>query len=70
MPASQVFRKFGEKALAVMINELKQLNDGAVEGKPVVLPIDADILTNDDKKKALDAVNLIEEKRDGRIKGR
>ena len=39
-----------------------------MEGKPVVVPIDADILTNDDKKKALDAVNLIEEKRDGRIK--
>ena len=52
IPVSQVFRKFGEKALAAMINELKQLNDGAVEDKPVVVPIDADILTNDDKEKA------------------
>mmetsp|Transcript_11002 Transcript_11002/g.16106 ORF Transcript_11002/g.16106 Transcript_11002/m.16106 type:complete len:149 (+) Transcript_11002:1760-2206(+) len=60
MPASQGFKKFGEKALAVIIKELKQLNDGAMEGKPVVEPIDADILTDDDKKKALDAVNLIE----------
>eukprot|EP00957_Ditylum_brightwellii_P056831 4308171-Ditylum_brightwellii.AAC.1 len=29
-----------------------------------------DLLTAEDKKKALDVVNLIEEKQDGRIKGR
>ena len=53
-----------------MIKELKQLNDGAVPGKPVVIPIDNNVLTADDKRKALDAVNIIEEKRDGRVKGR
>ena len=43
-----------------MIKELKQLNNGAMEGKPVVVPIDANILSEEDKRKALDAVNLIE----------
>ena len=46
--------------------------EGAVpeQNKPVVEPIDPKTLSFQDKKKALDAVNLIEEKRDGRIKGR
>eukprot|EP00957_Ditylum_brightwellii_P088832 6764817-Ditylum_brightwellii.AAC.1 len=35
----------------------------------MVEPIDADILTADNKKKALDVVNLFKEKRDGQIKG-
>ena len=60
MPACQGLKKFGEIAFVVVIKELKQLNDGAMESKPVIKPIDADILTTDYKKKALDAVNLIE----------
>ena len=35
------------------------MNEGAVPGKPVVVPIDARTLTNIEKKKALRAVNLI-----------
>ena len=64
MSANKGFKVFGERALAVMIKELKQLNDGAVPGKPVVIPIDNNVLTAEDKRKALDAVNIIEEKRD------
>ena len=42
MPASKGFKVFGERALTAMIKELKQLNDGVVLGKPVVIPIEAD----------------------------
>ena len=70
MSASKGFKVYGERALVAMVKELKQLNDGAVPGKPVVIPIDPDALSEEDKKKALDAVNIIEEKRDGRVKGR
>ena len=70
MPASKGFKVFGEIYLATMVKELKQLNDDAVPGKPVVIPIEADTLREEDKKKALDAVNIIEEKRDTRVKGR
>ena len=41
-----------------------------MDGKPVVVPIFLDSLSSDDKKKALEAVNLIKEKRNGKIKGR
>ena len=36
----------------------------------MVEAIDYDSLADDDRKKALDAVNIIELKRDGRVKGR
>ena len=71
MSASKGIKKFGERGLAAIIKEFTQLNEGAVpsQNKPVVIPIDPETLTVDDKRKALHAVNLIEEKRDGRIKG-
>ena len=40
------------------------------EGKTAVAPIDPSSLTNEDKRRALDAVNLIKEKRNGKFKGR
>ena len=52
-----------------MIKDLTQLDRGAVDGKPVVIPIDPKLLTPENKKKALDAVDLIKEKREI-IKGR
>eukprot|EP00957_Ditylum_brightwellii_P016081 1211339-Ditylum_brightwellii.AAC.1 len=70
MPASNGIKLFGKRALAVMVKELKQLNDGAMEGKPVVVLINVDVLSDDDKQKALDAMNLIKEKRDKTIKSR
>ena len=45
MHASKGIRKHGEKAIAMIIKELKQLNDGAVPDKPVVIPINVDYLT-------------------------
>ena len=63
-------KQYGERAIAAMTKELIQLDKGAVQNKPVIQVIDHTVLTNDDKRKALDAVNLIELKRDGRLKGR
>ena len=53
-----------------MFKELKQLDDGPMSGKRAVRPIDPDTLTKDQKSRVLEAVNLIKEKRDGKIKGR
>ena len=70
MSANAGFKKFGEPAFAAMIKEFTQLNEGAVPGKPVVVPTDANTLTDIEKEKALPAVNLIKKKWNGVIKGR
>lgn len=70
MTAKRGMKLFGERAVAAMFKEYKQLNEGAVPGKPVLGPIDPDTLTPADRQQALEAVNLIKEKRDGKIKGR
>ena len=57
MSAKEGFRRFGERAVASMIKELKQLNESYIEGRPVVTPIDPSILTKSEKKMALEAVN-------------
>ena len=62
MTANAGIKKFGEPAVAAMIKEFSQLNEGAVPGKPVVVPTDARTLTVMEKQKALPAVNLIKEK--------
>ena len=41
-----------------------------MKGKPVVCPILYSTLTPKEKKEALEAINLIKEKRDGSLKGR
>eukprot|EP00957_Ditylum_brightwellii_P211596 15366352-Ditylum_brightwellii.AAC.1 len=51
MPASKGIKLFGNRVV------------GAMEGKPVVVPINIHVFSDDDKQKALDAVNLIKEKR-------
>ena len=56
--------------MAAMIKEFTQLNEGAVSGKPVVIPTDAYTLTDLEKRKALPVVNLIKEKYGGVLKGR
>ena len=45
-------KKIGEPAIAAMIKEFTQLNEGAVPGKPVVIPTDASTLTEVEKQKA------------------
>ena len=53
-----------------MIKETKQLEEVTMSGKKVVNAIDPDILSVEEKVKALNAVNLIKQKIDGTIKGR
>ena len=59
MTAKKGFKKYGPRAIATMIKEFTQLNEGAVPGKPVVAPVDAFSLTDLEKSRALQAVNLI-----------
>ena len=70
MLASRGIKLFGEKAVSAIFKEVKQLNDGILPGNPVIVPIDIESLTEEDKRKALEAVNLIKVKRCGKIKGR
>ena len=42
-----------------MIEEMKQLYHDSKPGKIVILPIEADTLTAEDKSNALDAVNIM-----------
>ena len=53
-----------------MMNELIQLDKGAMPGKSVMTEIDSDSIKPEEKERALDPVNSIELKRDGRIKAR
>ena len=72
MTARVGIKKHGEVAIATMFKELKQLNKGAVAelNHPVIKPINPKTITEEERKRALNAVNLIKEKRDGSIKGR
>ena len=70
MSAKRGIELFGEEAIAAIYKEYKQLDEGAKKGNPVVSPTPSDTLTDEDKRQALDAVNLIKQKRCGKIKGR
>ena len=70
MPAKKGIKLFKKRAIAAMMKEFKQLVNGAVPGKSVVEGVDPKKLTRLDIEKALEAVNLIKEKRSGEIKGR
>jgi len=65
MHASKGIELFKERAVAAFFKEYKQLNDMAVVGK-----VTYEQLTDEDKRRALRAINLIKEKRCGKIKGR
>eukprot|EP00957_Ditylum_brightwellii_P180518 13750629-Ditylum_brightwellii.AAC.1 len=69
MSAKKGIKMFVERAIAAMLKEFKQLVDQAVPGKPVRTSIDPDSLDYKQKRQALEAVNLIKEKRHGTIKG-
>ena len=70
MSANKGFKKYGQPAIAVIITEFTQLNNGTVPGKPVVKPVNISTLTPLEKHKALPTVNLIKEKFGGELKGR
>ena len=59
---------FGECAVAGMFKERKQTKESPIPRKPVFEPQDGK-MTPLKKKKTLEAVNLIKEKRDRKIKG-
>ena len=63
MSAKKGLKKFGEKAVAAMIKEFRQLDEGAFPGKPVVGPANPDSLTSLERQAALEAVNLIKKKK-------
>jgi len=65
MSAMAGIKKHGQLAVDALLAELGQLDD-----KNVFEPCDASLLSREQKKQALCAVNLIKEKRCGRLKGR
>ena len=65
MSAGKGIKLHGAKAVAAMFKEYKQLDDLEVLGR-----INPDLLTPEQKRNALRAVNLIKIKRCGKVKGR
>ena len=65
MTAKAGIKKHGELAIAALVKELSHnLHDkDVIEGKRY------DQLTDDQRRKALRAIALVKEKRDGRVKG-
>ena len=53
-----------------MVKELKQLEHGPMPSKKVITAIDPGILTEEDRRNALNTIKLIKKKRNGTIKGR
>ena len=69
MSAKRGIKLFKERSIAAMISEFTQLDQEAMPGKLVVIPIHPSNITAKDKRQVLEAVNLIKEKRSGKIKG-
>ena len=59
MSANKGFKKYEQLAIAAIIKEFTQLNNGTVPGKPVVRPVNVLTLTPLEKHEALSTVNLI-----------
>ena len=64
-----VIKKFGERAVAALVNEFKQLDTGAVPGKPVICAINPKELT-DIKKKSVKYYNAYKGKTRWEIEGK
>ena len=65
MQAKTRIKKHGQRAVAAMLKECAQLNN-----LEVTVFLKYDELTAEQKRKALRAINLIKEKRNGVLKGR
>ena len=70
MSAKKGIKMFGERAIAALLKEYNQMDKGPMPGKPVFGAVDYHTLSVQEKKEALEAVNLIKENCDGKIKGR
>ena len=69
--AKEGIKRWGEEAIVAIMKELKQLQDGAMPGRPVIEPVNYEDLTDEDKeKRTLEAVTVVKQKRCGKIKGR
>ena len=69
MLAKRGIKLFKERAIAAMISKFTQLDQGAMPGKPVVIPIHPRNITAQHKQQVLEAVNLIRRKKCRKIKG-
>ena len=65
MSAKKGIHMFGERTIAALFKEFRQLDEGAFPGKPVFCPEDTTTLTSEEMSRALEAVNLIKEKING-----
>ena len=66
--AKEAIRRWGDEAIVAIIKELKQLQDGAMPGRPVIEPVKYEELSEDDKKNnTLEAVTVVKQKRCGKI---
>ena len=70
MSAKKGIKKFGKQSIVDMFKDYQQLNDGPMPGKSVFGRIHNEKLRSKDRKKILEAVNLIKEKLCGNTKGR
>ena len=70
MPATEGFKRFGEKAVATIFNEFIQLDKSVTKNNPAVMPADPKTLSEKNIRESLPAVNLIKENRTGKLKGR
>ena len=70
MSARKGLKLYGEEAFAAIVKEYRQMDEGPMPGKPVFEPVYAHDLTDQQKKQALESVNLMKEKRDGSLKAR
>ena len=69
--AKEGIRRWGEEAIVAIMKELKQLQDGAMPGRPLIEAVNFTDLSEKDKKtRTLEAVTVVKQKRCGKIKGR
>ena len=69
MNAKNRINIFGDRVIAAIFKKYKQLYDVPMPGKPVVAPFNPDVLSPLDRKKTLEDVKLIKDKRCEKIKG-
>ena len=60
--ATKGIKLFGERSIADMMKEFKQLYEGAIPGKSLVVQLNPDELIDAENSQALEDVNIIKEK--------
>ena len=70
MHAKKRVKLFGERDISALIKEPKQLDEGDILGKKMAIPFNLDEIIDAERRKAIEAVNLIKEKINGTIKVR